>query len=274
MDNEITLNPAIQPIILNITPPNGKKLEEIIPDKEYQRLLSFCLIRPEGGYWYILNNTNTRITGNTTYVFYLHPSHLAGATRLFNRLKVEPYIKIIRNPIATTEAKTGDKQKMPLTFRVVENGISVTDKNSTHFVPIRSVSIMLGIFKENSQAHFISPRALWSELAEAHQLFPEFKEMEQYLARKTDIDQTRKDRWIGALRERKSSSFEGLRVRRKEGSIDYYSAYWYVAIILKKIGLLEQVKPNRDLFLTDEGKHFIAEHENLDDWLEYMVAKD
>ena len=280
MDNAITLNPAITPIKVNIRPPKGKKLEEIMADKEYQRMLGWMIQRPEGGYCKLTTYHKAIspyvIEGEESeqYEFLLHPSHKSALARLSKRLGIEPYLNIIEAPIAITEARTGDRQKMPLTFTVVENGISVTDKNSPHFVPTRSVSVMLGIFKENSQAHFISPRAMWSELAEAHQLFPAFKEMEQYLARKTDIDQTRKDRWIGALRERKSSSFEGLRVRRKEGSINYYSAYWYVAIILKKIGLLDQVKPNRDLFLTREGKDFVASHENLDEWLEYVMEKE
>lgn len=266
MDNEISLtNTAIQPIILNITPPNGKLIEEIFPVKEWQRLLSFCLIRKEGGYW---------VKSDRTFIFLLHPTHLAGASKLFKRLGIEPYIRIIKNEVASTEAKPDEKQKMPLNFTVVENGVMVKDKNADHFVPTRNVSTILGIFKENSQAHFISPRALWAELSEAHQLFPEFNEMEGYLSKKTDIDQTRKDRWIGALRERKSSSFEGLRVKRKGVELSYYTLYWYAAIILKRLNLLQQVKPNRELYLTDEGKHFIAEHENLDDWLEYMVAKD
>jgi hypothetical protein len=103
MENEISLtNAAIKPILLKIRPPKGKSLDEIIPEKEYLRMLGWMVKRPEGGYWKkerVLKNSFAICTGFDAeevdeYHFLLHPSHVAALSRLAKRIGIEPYIVI------------------------------------------------------------------------------------------------------------------------------------------------------------------------------------
>ena len=139
---------------------------------------------------------------------------------------------------------------MPLTISLIETGLLVKDKHAEHFVPMANIDAVWEIIKEREHT---MPRQVWSALAEKHNLFPEMKEIIDFV-KQTQKDSVVRDRHISALYEYQASAFEGRRVITKKGEhLNYYVLYWFPILFLKRMYLIEQ-NGEENIALTEKGK--------------------
>lgn len=219
-------------------------INEYIPEKEYRRLLGYCIQYPktEGGGFF-------RETPKGK-LFRLHPSHKMGANRIFKQLNIKPLMEIKQVAVSQLNATGGIKEKMPLSFEVIETGINVTMNGHIHFVPNLNIDFLFSIIKSHEK---ISPRSIWVLLADKHQMFPLIDKAIE-IVKNSNARQIEKDAVITELYSNKASIFEGRRVRKKEApDLTYYLLYWAGIRFLKSKGLIKQFG-TKDIIITEEGK--------------------
>lgn len=215
------------------------QIDKPLAKYDFARLMGFCLPYPDGHAY--------KRNGNITTVL-VHPAHLYGAGLTLKKYGIE----ITKEQIAKLKAEvpTGDKQKMFFHIKVLEDGFDVVDNKTSHFIPFANIEIVINTIYEDLESNgttVITPRRLWALLSDAYKLFPEINEAME-VVKQSNLDQTKKDYIISGLYKNKSSLFEGLRVNKKDGDKNsYYRNYWYPILILKKLELISQIPPNREL---------------------------
>jgi hypothetical protein len=210
---------------------------------DYARLMKYCLPFEDKQFIHY---------DNMNRLFLIHPSHINSANRILKNYNV--HININQQVVKQITAKPEKKVDMPIEIKFIETGVIIKDKKKESFVPSRNLDILFNIIKENDS---LTSRDIFTFLIREYNLFPTFIEIIKFI-NQSNLSQTKKDLWTSELFEYRNSAFEGLRSskKNKEDKTDYYHAYWFPSLALRRLGLIEQsgTGKNLKLSLTNKGK--------------------
>lgn len=205
---------------------------------DFIRLLGYCIKYPDGSLY--------KKEGDITKVL-VRTNHYYVASQLLNAYG----ITILKEQKAELKAKveTDDKQFMPVVIKVLENGFDVDENGRCSFIPFGNVETFITAMYEeieSSKTEMVEPRRMWALLDAKYKCHPEIDDAIEVI-RNSDIDQTKKDYLTTGLLRNRASLFEGVRVKKGDNNT-YYSMYNLPCLILKRMSLLGQILPNRELF--------------------------
>lgn len=214
------------------------KIDKPLAKYDFTRLLGFCLPLADGSMF-------KRESNITTVLVESH--HVYGANLVLQKygLRIEKEQVVIFK----ANVETDDKQRMPTIIKVLENGFDVNENGRCSFIPFSNIDLFIDTLYEDLECNnttVIEPRRLWSLLSDAYKLTPEINEAIE-VVKQSNLSQTKKDWIISGLHKSKSGLFEGKRVSKKGDNNTYYSMYNLPCLILKKMELIFQIPPNREL---------------------------